>query len=764
MSNRQGRIEDARFITGHGRYTADVEAAGALHAAVLRAPHAAARITGIDTADAAAMPGVVLVVTAADLAADGIGPVQAPLNLTGPDERVWTATDRPLLASDRVRFVGEPVAMVVAESRVEALDAAEAILVDYDELDAVVSVEAAQAAGAPLVHEDRPFNVGLEWASGDRAAAEAAIAGAAHRVRLDTTVSRVAAVAMEPRNALARPEGERWALYLSHQQPQALRGTLAKTFDLPPEAVRVVAGDVGGSFGMKGGPLREELVTFYAAKRLGRAVRWIADRTDSFLADEPGRDIAMSIELGLTDEGIFTGLTVDYVANLGAYVSGRSQPPVTNIGGIAGMYRTPHIAAHITGVLTNITPLAPYRGAGRPEATLAIERIVDKAARALGIDPLELRRRNLIGPGQMPWSSPFIFDYDCGDFPRIVEEGAALADVAGFAERRRRSEAAGKLRGMGLALCIEVAGGPYGNINPDFSGIAIGEDGTITITGGAFSAGQGIETAIIDLMASTLGLPAERFAYKQGDTDAVPRGKGMGGSGAMIQCGSAALIAAEDLMEKARREAAEALEAAAVDIEYEAGTFRVVGTDRTVDLAELAANAAAAGTPLAGAGQFAPEATTFPNGCHVCEVEIDPDTGATQIVAYNAVEDIGRVMNEQLASGQIHGGVVQGLGQVLQEVITYGPEDGQLLSASFMDYSVPRADDMPALGTRFVAIETALNPLKVKGVGEAGSVGALAAGLNAVCDALATRGVADFDMPATPSRVWQALNDASMHS
>ncbi|UOM33286.1 xanthine dehydrogenase family protein molybdopterin-binding subunit [Acuticoccus sp. I52.16.1] len=760
MADRTGRIEDVRFITGRGRYTADIAEPAALHVVFVRAPLASARIAAVDVAAAAAMPGVSAVLTAADLAADGVKPVQAPLNVTGPDGTVWGAVERPLLVGDRVRFVGEPVAMVVAASRMAAMDAAEAVDVTYADEAAVTTIPDARADGAPLVFETRPGNVGFVWAHGDRAAADAAIAAAAHRVTLTTHVTRVAPMAMEPRNAMARPEGERWAMYVSHQAPQAFRGTLAGAFGLAPEDIRVVAADVGGSFGMKMGPMREEMLVLYAARKLGVAARWVADRTEDFLTDEAGRDILMHITLGLDADGVFTGLAVDMEANLGAYATGRSQPPLFNIGGIAGVYRTPVIAATVTGVLTHTAPVSAYRGAGRPEATLAIERAVDKAARELGIDPVELRRRNLIQPGEMPWVSPFIFNYDCGDFPTVLAEGADFADLAGFPERRRQSEARGKLRGLGVAMCIEAAGGPYGRTSPDYSDVIVGEDGRIVLTGGAFSAGQGLETAMIDLAAGALGLSPGDFRYVQGDTDDVPKGKGMGGSSAMISCGSAALEAARDLIEKATKKAADRLEVAEVDVEYEAGSFRVVGTDRTVSLAQLGADAAAAGERLAGNGAFQPQEATFPNGFHVCEVEVDPDTGETRIVGYSAVEDIGRVLNPQLASGQIHGGVVQGLGQILQEDVVYSPGDGQLLSASLMDYSVPRADDMPTVRTAFCAVETALNPLKVKGVGEAGSVGAVAAGLNAVNDALAQRGVPSFDMPATPSRVWEALHKA----
>ncbi|WP_170135014.1 xanthine dehydrogenase family protein molybdopterin-binding subunit [Acuticoccus kandeliae] len=759
MSERKGRIEDQRLVTGQGRYTDDIAEPGALSVAFLRSPHAAARVVGLDTTAAKAMPGVHAVLTAADLAADGVGPVQAPLNVEGPDGHKWHAVPRTLLASDRVRFVGEPVAMVLAETREAAMDAAEAIEAEFDEVDAVVDVRAAMEEGAPAVFDERPGNVGYVWERGDWEKAGAALAASAHRVSITVPVSRVNAAAMEPRTANARREGETWVFHVSHQAPQSMKDALVKAFGVPAEALRVVAGDVGGSFGMKAGPLREEMLIFWAARRLDRAVRWRADRTDDFLADEGGRDVLMEVELGLDAEGIFTAERVRMLQNVGAYVSARSLPPVLNFGGVAGVYRTPVIAGRVVAVMTNTAPVAPYRGAGRPEATLAIERAVDEAARLIGMDPVTLRRKNLIPPEAMPWRSPFLFDYDVGEFERVLDAGIAQADLAGFAARRAESEARGKLRGLGLALCIEAAGGPYGTPGRDFADVALSEDGTVTVLTGAFDAGQGLETAMVDLVAGALGISADGFRYVQGDTANVPRGKGMGGSSAMIVGGSAALDAVDKLLLQAKALASDELEAAQDDLEYESGAFRVVGTDRAVDLARLARVASEKGTPLRGSGDFQPKEATFPNGCHVCEVEVDPETGLTQVVSYRAIEDIGRVLNTQLAEGQIHGGVAQGLGQVLMEEMRFGA-DGQVLSASYMDYAIPRADDMPPVTCGFVEIDTELNPLKVKGVGEAGSVGGLAAGMNAVCDALASAGVTAFDMPASPSRVWEALNAA----
>lgn len=760
QATRRGRIEDRRLITGRGRYTDDIAEPEALVAVFLRADAAAARLVSLDTDAARGMPGVVAVFTAADLAADGIGPVQAPAKIKGPDGRDWTATPRPLLVTDRVRHLGEPLAMIVARTRAEAMDAAEAIEAELDHQEAVTTVAEAQAEGAPLVHDDRPGNIGGEWERGDWAAVRAALAAAPHRVRASVPVSRVTAVAMEPRTALARPEGERVALYASHQNPVAMRAALAQAMNLPPERVRCVAGDVGGAFGMKSGPLREETLVFWAAKHLGRPVRWRADRGEDFLTDEAGRDTEIEVELGLDEDGTLLAQGVTMKLNAGAYISGRSFPPVINFGGVAGVYRTPLIAGRVEAWLTHTVPVAPYRGAGRPEATYAIEIALDLAAREIGIDRIELRRRNLIPAEAMPWKSPFIFDYDCGDFARVLDAGLDRADHAGFAARKARSEAEGKLRGFGLALCIETAGGLWGQPGRDFADVAINADGSVTLGGGGFSAGQGLETMLSDLAAEGLDLPVDRIGYVQGDTDRMDRGGGMGGSGATIKVGSAVRDAVEKVLAQAKELAADRLEVDTADIEYEAGVFRIVGTDREVELTEIARTAADRGAPLLGRGEFKTDAPTFPNGCHTCEVEIDPETGHVRIDRYTGVEDIGKVLQPQMAEGQVQGGVAQALGQIFLEQMRYTPGDGQLLTGSFMDYAMPRAADLPWLSTDFTEVPTAKNPLGVKGVGEAGSVGGLAAGMSAVLDALAQAGVARFDMPATPGRVWQALHDA----
>jgi len=497
-----------------------------------------------------------------------------------------------------------------------------------------------------------------------------------------------------------------------------------------------------------------------AARRLGRPVRWISDRLEGFLSDEHGRDVGIEATLALDADGRFLALKIGCEINLGCFLTGRSMGLLNNIGGISGVYRTPIVAAEITGVLTNTQVTAPYRGAGRPEATFAVERVIDIAARQMGIDPFELRKRNLVAPEAMPYATGFIFTYDSGNFPRNMEEAARLADRAGFATRRAEAERRGKLLGMGIANPVEVAGGPFLRPGKDTTAVAIAADGSVTVTAGALSTGQGIETTFIDLAAARLGLPAERISYRQGDTDAIGAGRGSGGSSALCVGGTATLQALDAVIEKAKAVASDMLETAAGDIRFSSGRFTVVGTDRSVTLTDVARRAADKGAPLAATSDFQPTQVTFPNGCHLCEVEVDPATGETEIKRYTVVEDVGRVLNPTLMKGQIHGGVAQGVGQALLERMAYDSDSGQLMTASFMDYAMPRADDLSTITVGTNEVPTAVNPLGAKGVGEAGTVGSLVATINAVCDALAPLGVTHIDMPATPDRVWAAIQGA----
>jgi aerobic carbon-monoxide dehydrogenase large subunit len=758
------RLEDYRLLTGRGNYAADAAPSGLAAAIFVRSPYAHARIERIDRTAARTMPGVLGVYVGADLT--DVAPIPGGIGFPRPDGSPAPKTDRPLLASDRVRFVGEPVAMVVAETRAAALEAAESIIVDYRALPVVIDPAVALIEGAPLVWDDVPDNVGFLWKRGDVEGTGAALETSAHVTSLDFIVSRVTANTMEPRGvwACVATDG-RIEIHAAHQSPFALRNSMASgNFNIPPTDIRVLPGDVGGSFGMKSGVHQEPVLVAWAARRLGRPVRWIADRTEGFLTDEQAREMRVNASLGLDADSKFTALKLRWDVNLGAYVSGRSGWGVGNIGGIAGVYVIPFIAAQVCGVLTNTVPTAAYRGAGRPEATYAIERLIDVAAKELRITPYELRRRNLIPPEAMPYKTALTFTYDCGEFEENMREAADLAGFSSFEERRAEAAGRGMLRGIGLCNCIEVAGGPFLRPAKDTATLRVAEDGTLILRSGSMSVGQGLETAFSQLVAERFGVALEQVRYEGGDTDLLPSGKGNGGSGALCIGGSAVTLTVDKVIEKATRIAAELLEAAVVDVELAEGKFTIAGTDRSVDLATVAraAHDPASIPPgeeagLVESGEFTPTAVTFPNGTHICEVEIDPETGVTEIVRYSAVEELGRVLNPMLVSGQIHGGVVQGVGQALGEVIVHDPESGQMLTASFMDYQMPRAADYPDFRLATREVPTAVNPLGAKGVGEAGTVGALGAAMNAINDALAPLGIRHFDMPATPARVWAAI-------
>ena len=758
------RREDERLLTGRGNYAADQRRNDMLHAVLVRSPHAHARFGRPDTGAAQAVPGVVGVFTYEDLT--DIGPIPGGIGFPRPDGNAAPKTDRPLLARDRVRFVGEPVALVIAETVAAAHEAAEAVLVDYDELPVVTDPVAALQPGSPAVWDNVADNVGFLWKGGDLARTDAALRESAHVTRLEFSVSRVTATSMEPRGAWAEIGTDgRLVLHPSIQSPFPLRNGLAQNvLKIAAADLRVLVGDVGGSFGMKSGPQVEYALVCWAARRLRRPVRWIEDRTEGFLTDEQAREMRIKAELGLDSEGRFTALKLRWDVNLGAYVSGRSGWCVGNIGGTAGVYVIPAMYAESCGILTHTVPTAAYRGAGRPEATYTIERTIDVAARELNIDPYELRRRNLIAPDQMPHKTALTFRYDCGDFEGNMKAAAGLAEFVSFPMRRAEAERRGKLRGIGLCNCIEVAGGPFLRPAKDISTLRLAEDGTLLLNTGSVSVGQGLETAFCQLVADRFGLPLDHVKYQQGDTDDLPYGKGNGGSGALCIGGSAVWLAADKVIEKAKRIAAELMEAAIVDVTFDKGRFTIAGTDRSVDLATVARTSydpahIAPGEEggLVESGEFTPTAVTFPNGTHICEVEIDPDTGVTDIVRYTAIEELGRILNPMLVAGQIHGGVTQGIGQAMGEQIVHDSASGQMLTASLMDYQIPRAFDLPDFRLATREVPTAANPIGAKGVGEAGTVGAMAAAMNAVNDALAPLGIRHFDMPATPRRVWEAI-------
>jgi carbon-monoxide dehydrogenase large subunit len=762
------RVEDARLLHGLGRYSDDVDLPRQVYAVLVRSPHAHARIGGIDARAALKSPGVLAVLTGADVAA-GVGDMPTDRTRKRRDGAPAFATPRPLLARDRARHVGDPVAFVVAETRAQAVDAAERVRVDWEPLPAVVATAAARTPDAPRVWDEATDNVAFVWSAGPGEAVARAFEGAPHVTRLDFVVSRVAVAPMEPRAAVGdydRRTG-RYTLHTGIQGPHGTRALLAATLGVEQNRVRVVSADVGGSFGMRSGLYPEMALVLWAARRLGRPVKWTSDRREAMVTDEAGRDNVSTVELALDRDGAFLALRIAVTLNVGAYLTPRSAGPGTNnVGGVAGVYRTPAIHHETTGVYTHTTPTGPYRGAGRPEATYAIERVIDVAARELGIDPVELRRRNLIPASAMPFKTGLVFTYDCGDFARGMDMALALADHAGFAGRRAEARERGKLRGLGVANAIEVAGGPYTAVNPDTAEIRVNPDGSVTLLAGSTTMGQGNDTAFTQIVADRLGVPPARVQVLSGDTDALGAGRGNGGSGALTVGGSAVLAATEKVVDRGRRIAGRLLEAAPEDVVLRDGRFVVAGTDRGVGFAEVARAAYAPRSLPPGmepgfseTAAFTPPTVTFPNGCHVCEVEIDPETGGVRVVRHTVVDDVGRIVNPMLVKGQIHGGVVQGLGQGLFESLAYD-EGGQLLAGSFMDYAMPRADDVPAFDVDSYEVPTAVNPLGAKGVGEAGTVGALPALMNAVNDALAPLGVRHLDMPVTPARIWQAIRAA----
>jgi carbon-monoxide dehydrogenase large subunit len=770
MGQSVRRLEDPRLVQGLGRYSDDVTLPRQAHAAVVRSPHAHARIRGIAGADALRVPGVLAVLTGADLAADGIGNLPSDGSRKRPDGSPTFPTPRSALARERVRHVGDPVALVVAETPAAAADGAELVTVDYEPLPAVVGAARATRPGAPAVWDEAPDNVAFVWEAGSRDAVARGFAGAAHVTRLDFVVSRVAALPLEPRSAVGefdRRSG-RYTLHTGIQAPHGLRTLLAEQIlRVPHSQVRVVTGEVGGSFGMRSGIYPELVLVLWAARRLGRPVKWTASRRECFVSDEPGRDNVTSVELALDAGGRFLALRVNTLVDIGAYLTQRSAGPATNnVGGVAGVYTTPAIHLQTAGVFTNTTPTGPYRGAGRPEATYAIERVIDVAARELGVDPVEVRRRNLIPPSAMPFKTGLVFTYDCGDFARVMDLALEQADHAGVERRRAEARRRGKLLGVGLANPIEVAGGPYTALNPDTAELQVNADGSVSLFAGSTSMGQGNETAFAQIVSDRLGVPPALIQVFWGDSDALGAGRGNGGSGALTVGGSAVLRATEKIVERGRRIAAHLLEAAPDDVALRDGRFIVTGTDRGVAWSQVAR---AAYQPrqlppglepgFSETAAFAPPAVTFPNGCHVCEVEMDAETGAVRVTRYGVVDDVGRVVNPMLVKGQIHGGVVQGLGQGVAELLAYD-ETGQVLSGSLMDYAIPRADELPLFEVDSHEVPTRVNPLGAKGVGEAGTVGALPALLNAVNDALAPLGVRHLDMPVTSERVWRAIREA----
>jgi carbon-monoxide dehydrogenase large subunit len=764
------RLEDPRLLRGQGRFVNDFNVPGQAHAYVLRSPHAHARIRSIDTAAAASAPGVLAVYTGDDLARDGLGTTTMSLKRQRPDGSPMFAPPHPGLVRARVRYVGDPVALVVAESAALAKDAAELVVVDYEPLPAVTDTASAARSGAPAVWDECPDNVSNVWEIGDRAATDAAFARAAHVVRRRYVISRVHAQFMEPRGALGAydPGEDRFTLYADVQYPHRVRNLLAtEIFRIPEHKVRVISGDVGGSFGAKGWQSPEHRFVLWAARKLGRPVKWTCERSEALLADEHARDRITEAELALDREGKFLALRARTTANLGAYVSSERNLLGTfgHVGTMAGVYTFGAAHAHVACVLSNTPSAAPYRGNGRPESAYVIERLIDDAARELGHDPVELRRRNLIPADALPYKNAFGWVYDTGDYARSLELALAAADHEGFAARREASRRAGRLRGIAIANAIERAAAP----GLEYAEIRFDPSGTATVLMGAKSQGQGHETSFAQIAHARLGLDPQDIRYVDGDTDRVAFGVGTFGSRSMAIGGGALTVAADKVIAKGRRIAAHLLEASESDLEFAAGRFVVAGTDRAVSLKEVAKAAfnherlpKGMEPGLYESGTFAPTAFTYPASCHVCEVEVDPETGAVALVDYVVVDDVGTVINPLTLKGQIHGGVAQGVGQALMEQVAYDAESGQLLSASFMDYCMPRADDLCAIEVGSNPAPTPLNPLGAKGAGEAGTVGALPVVISAVLDALAPLGVRTLDMPATRERVWRAIRDATV--
>ncbi len=760
------REEDIALLQGAGRYVDDVNLPATAHAYVLRSPYAHARIRSIDTKAALAAPGVLCVLTGSD-------PEVASLALQSPrmprkrrDGSPQFICPQPHLAKDRVRYVGDYVAFVVAESVAQAKDAAELVEVDYEPLPAVTSTEKAAEPGAPAVWEELPDNQAFFHSDGDRAKVDAAFAKADHVVKHRMVINRITANSMEPRGALSHydlREG-RYVMRLTLQSPHRARNAIAQIFKQPEMKFHVIAENVGGGFGMKGGVYPEYILTAVAAKKIGRPVKWISDRSEAHLTDEQARDNVTDAELALDKNGKFLALRTRTLAATGAYnnTDRNSAPSIGNLGGLAGTYTTPAIHCEVIGVITNTMLTAHYRGAGRPEASYVIETMVDLAARELKMDPVEIRRVNTIPADALPYKTGLTFTYDSGDFNKNLSDALALADYDGFAARRADSQKRGKLRGIAVTNTIEqTAGGML-----EHAEIRFDMTGAVTLLAGVHDHGQGHATTFKQVLSERLGIDADLIRYRYGDTDEIMTGTGTFGSRSAATCSAAIDIAANKIVAKGTKIAAHMLEAAETDIAFDKGKFTVAGTDRSVGILDVArASFMPPRIPrgmepgLYDTGTSATPAT-YPNGCHVCELEIDPQTGTVEIVRYVVVDDVGRVINPMLVHGQVHGGIAQGLGQALLEDIRYDEESGQLLTGSFMDYGMPRADDMCAIEIRSNEVPTKTNPLGVKGAGEAGTVGALPAVMNAINDALAREGAPYVQMPATPERIWRALSAA----
>ena len=757
------RFEDPRLLRGGGRYVDDIVLPRMAIGYVLRSPHAHAKIRSIDTTRASAAPGVLLVLTGADWKSSGWGDLPVPGGQKRRDGSAMYRSPYPALAQDRVRWVGDYVAFVVAETYAQAADAAELIEVDYEPLPSVTSTADAAARGAPRVWDDCPDNICFVHLAGDKAAADAAFARADHVVRHRLVVNRVTAVTMEPRGCIGDYDttADHYTLYAQPQAAHTFRSDIAtQVLKVPESKVRVIAGEVGGSFGMKSAIFNEVPLVLLASKLTGRPVKWLSTRSEAFLSDAEARDNVTDAELALDKDGIFIGMRVKTIANMGAHLQSGTPNFLNNLGTLAGVYRTPAIHADVTAVYTHTNPVRPYRGNGRPEAAYVIERLVDLAAAQTGIDAVELRRRNLIPPEAMPFKTGLTFTYDCGEFEKVLNEGLRRADVAGFPQRRAESEKRGKLRGLGISYSIERAG----TLGFEGAEVRFDRSGALTLFSGSMTQGQGHETVFKQLVCDRLGIHPDQATYVQGDTDKVFFGQGTGGSRSATLAGSAFHGAMEKILDKGKQLAAHLLGVDAADINFAEGIFSSPKTNRTLTMQDVARAAADPNKlpqgmegGLVATSVYKADVENYPNGCHVCEVEIDRDTGEVAIARYTVVDDVGTVLNPMLLHGQIHGGVVQGVGQILMEDICRDAS-GQPLTGSFMDYALPRASDVGDIAVESHPVPTKTNPIGVKGAGEAGCVGALPAVANALVNALSEFGVRHIEMPATPERIWRAIH------
>jgi len=760
------RVEDPRLLLGHGRYTDDIRLPGMLYGVVLRSPHAAATINSIDIVAAASTPGVRAIYTNADLAADGIGPLPCAVRLENRDGSKMAAPPHPVLADGAVRHVGDPVAFIVAESAKAARDAAEAIMVEYDIRPAVTDPNVALEAGAAKVWPDLSGNQVFDWSIGDKDATDALFAKAAHVTRLTVVNNRIIVSSLEARAALAEYDAAtgRWTLYANTQGGWLVKGLINGVFGVEADKFRVITPDVGGGFGMKLFLYAEHVLTCYAARKLGQPVKWISERAEAFVCDTQGRDNVTLGELSIDAGGRVLALRTRNVANMGAYLSTFAPyiPTYAGTGVLASVYGIQAVYANVIGVFTNTVPVDAYRGAGRPESNYLVERLMDQAARELGLDRVEFRRRNMLRPADLPHATPMGKTYDSGDFPTVLDTALRAIDWVGFPARRAAAKARGLRRGLGVAYYLEATGGDP----TERAEIRFAEDGGVDVYVGTQSTGQGHETAYVQLISNRLGIDAELVRIRQGDTDTIPVGGGTGGARSLYSEGQAILVTTESVIEKGRQAAAEELEAALGDIVFADGHFSITGTDRGIDILALAASqrrkqvAGEKAIILDTAEVAEIKAHTFPNGCHMAEVEVDPETGRVRLVRYTVTDDVGKAVNPMIVRGQVHGGVTQGFGQATLERTVYDPASGQLLSGSFTDYALPRADDLPDIEVAFVEVPCTTNPLGVKGAGEAGAVGSPPAVINAILDALAEDGVNTLDMPATSERVWQALRAA----